>query len=242
MPRPATNNPSNLPNEPNLTYDPVRQAELIAEMHRQTEFIRCNYLAVKEAYGGDNSYNESLGRLRKAIGMKRRTRKQGKRLHPEIELVISEFAREFAEAEGVTVGTAHIQMASVKACKLLKMRRGRPKAALLKYHVTGLVAVIQEFMGLPVIASRTKNSDYDRHFEDEIGRLIPILVSTFEEDITEGQLVDIVCEIRREYAGKPLRFIDLFPYYQTETVDGEVRVKSAIAIGAIQPNIPIYCP
>lgn len=142
-------------------------------------------------------------------------------------------------------GTAqrHVEQAGEITLGLLRPRRGRPDDLLLEVHVKGLVALLQEMIGTPVIARRHRNSVYDPHFADGISQLVAMFFRDLDESITVTHLVEIVRRTRSEYAGEPLRFSDLFPLYGASVGDdGEIKLRPGYRLEAFEPNIPIYCP
>lgn len=131
--------------------------------------------------------------------------------------------------EDVEVNESHVRAAGEQVVTTIKPSRGRPGNPLLELHVEGLVAIVQEFSGKPVLSQRYKDSVYAPEFPDGISQIIPKIVQKWDKDITTTQLVNMVCNIRKKYAGKPLRFVELFPGYGGR-------------IEKLNPNIPIYCP
>lgn len=241
MPRPRTNDPSNLPIVPNPTKDPQRQKELVSEFRRRLAHLMHSYEIAKQAIGSGASFNKDLARLKKGLARKRKRRGKQSRLHPEIEMVISHHARKLARDEGVKVNGDHFGAAAMIASRLLKPRGGRPDDAILEYHVTGLVALIQQYSGMPVLARRYRNSVYDPHFAAGVSQVVPMQFENRTEGVTQGRLVRIVEQIRSEYAGKPLRFLDLFPGYGVKPDGNGLQPKPGLKLVHFEPNIPIYC-
>lgn len=242
MSRPRTNDPSNLPKQPNLVSDPVRERELVAEFQRRLRHLQTCYKLSRKIGLDQKTYNDSIERLRRAIVRKRAIKRRGKRLHPEVELLLSHHAKRLAAEEGVEVLQKHVNQAAVIVVDTFDKRRGRPDDPVLKHFVTGLVAIIQEATGRPVIASRTRDSVYDPHFAKGASSLIPLFFNDLGAGVTETQLVNIVRSIRSEYAGKPLRFLDLFPLYGAKDGPEGLELRGGMRFEAFEPNIPIYCP
>jgi len=242
MPRPRTNDPSNLPDESNPTHDPEQVAELMGEFKNRLQYLTQSYHVFKHVLSDRESLNESLERLRRALKRKRILKSKGTRLHPEIELLLSHHARQFAEAEGVAVNEDHIRAAGERVIETIKPRRGRPDNNILDYHVAGLVALIHEFSGKPVLGHRYKASVYEPGFPEGISQIIPIIMKKWDESITTTQLVNVVRKIRKKYAEKPLRFCDLFPTYGITLENHGFKPQKGISIEMKNLNIPIYCP
>ena len=244
MPRPRTLDPSNLPLEPNPTTDPARAEELVEDLKDRLAYLRRSFLIGRETLANDKvAFNDSLRRLRRSLARKRKANHRGKRLHPEVEIVITHHARTLAEDEGVEVGQNHVELAGHKALEVLKPRRGRGDDKLLDHHVAGLVALIQQYTGLPVLAYRTRNSVYEPHFAEGMSSAVPLIMQEWDPEITVTRQVNCVLKTRREYAGKPLRFLDLFPFYGAKAEeDGQIELKQGHRLERFEANIPIYCP
>lgn len=243
MPRPRTNDPSNLPEAPRITKAPEREAEIVPEFKRRLGYIRSSFCIAQRALTNDHAeFSHSLARLRRRVRSAHRPNGQGDRIHPEIETVITHLARKLAEADGCEVAQRHANAAARIAVNQLKPTRGRPDDRVLGHHVRGLMAVIQETTGLPVIARRDRNSIYGLHFADGAGQLVPQLFQDIDPTITTTRLVNIVRKVRKEFAGRSFRFLDLFPFYVATLVDGEIRLRPGLRLERFEPNIPIYCP
>lgn len=207
-------------------------------------FLQSSFRAAQKFCISDRaSYNKTLTRLRRALARKRKKKILGERIHPMIEMVISKFAREFAAVDHAKVSPKHIEMAAQKALTILKPRRGRPDDEMLDLHVAGLVALIQETSGSPVIARKTRNSVYEPHFGEGASQLVPIVFRDVDASISNTRLINSVRKVRKKYAGKPLRFRNLFPFYGgSVTSKGEIRMPPGYRLISFTPNIPIYCP
>ena len=244
MPRPRTNDPSNLPAAINLVSDPAREALLVVEFQKRLAYLKHSFLIGRAAHAGDNvAFNASLERLRRRLARKYPAKRRGDRIHPEIEMVISHHARAMANAENVAVSQRHIQLAAAKTVELLRPRRGRPDDAFLDLQVSGVMALAQEVTGRPVLARKCRDSVYDPHFADGVSQVVPLFFQDLDETLTVTRLVDSVRRIRKEYAGKPLRFSDLFPLYGASfDRDCGITLRRGYRLEAFEPNITIYCP
>ncbi len=242
MARPRTNDPSNLPDAPKPTSDPEKLDELLSELQNRLRYLTDSYAASLQLFETGDSFNESLERLRRGLKRTRILNRRGKRLHPEIELLLSHHARRMADQEGVEVNESHIRAAGEHVVSTIKARRGRPEKPMLEFHVTGLMAVVQEFSGKPVLSQRYKDSVYGPGFQEGVNQIIPNIVQKWDAEVTTTQLVNMVQNIRKNYAGKPLRFQELFPLYGATSIDGELVAPAGISIETQNLNIPIYCP
>ena len=239
------NDPSNLSAKPNPTADPEREAELVNEFKKRLGYLEESYRASRRFEPEDETFNQSLRRLRRSLASRRTSRRPRKRLHPEIEMEISLQAQRLAEGEGPKVEPRHVGEAVKLAVERLTPRRGRPDDIMLEFHVKGLVALIQEFSGLAVLPSRYSGPDlYEPRFAGTISSIVPLIFRGIDESISETRLVNIVRKLRREHAGKELRFLDLFPLYgATVTSDGTIEVSGGrLKVLAAQLNYAIYCP
>lgn len=59
MPRPRTNDPSNLPDVPNPTTDPKKLDKLIVELNNRLQYLTESYAVSQQIYDGQDSFNES---------------------------------------------------------------------------------------------------------------------------------------------------------------------------------------
>lgn len=242
MLRTRTNDPSNLPASPNPTTDPDRLDELTEEFKKRLKYLTENYAACREFIATGDTFNESLERLRRALKRKRILKSKGTRIHPEIEFLLSHQAQRLAETEGLVVNESHIRAAGEYVVATIKSRRGRPRNSILEHHVATLIALVQEFSGKPVLSQKNTNSVYAPSFPEGISQIIPNIVQLWDKEITTTQLVNMVRKIRKQYAGKPLRFYDLFPTYGVTLENDGLKPQTGTSIEIINVNIRIYCP
>ncbi|MGD9710811.1 MAG: hypothetical protein AB7V46_01945 [Thermomicrobiales bacterium] len=210
-------------------------------------YVRASYILAVELFGDDVQYNRSLARLRAVVSRSTPAGRPGARLHPHIELFISHRARRHAlERSGdpnAPVTQVDIDLAAKYAAQTLRTRRGAPEAAVLRHHVEGLMALLQELSGRPARAGRHKNDRYDPHFPDGVSEIIPRLFQAIDKRISNVRLVNIVLSARRKYAGKPMRFLDFFPAYGGSVdEDGTFDPAPGLRVEQFEPSIPIYCP
>lgn len=244
MPKPRSLDPSNVPDRPNLTTGPSRVTEISEVFKKRIAYIERSFVLGKMlCLTNRQAYNETLSRLRRSLARKRKKTVRGDRIHPETEMVISRFARESAARDGTDVNQDHVEEAAAKALSVLKPRRGRPDNELLDLHVADLMALILETCGTVVVASRTKKSVYSPSFADGASQLVPMFFQDVDPSISVTRLVNSVRKARKEYAGKALRFQDIFPFYGSRLLEaGEFLLPAGWQFKAFEPNIPIYCP
>lgn len=241
MGRPRTLDPANLPPSPNPTTDPARERELVDELQKRLRYIEANYSFCKETSEGRQSFNESIETIARSLRRKRRSSLELKRVHPAIETEISRRAKLLAEAQSRDVNQADINAAAEDLIAAVKKLRGRPRNEYLHKHVAGVIALLQQFIGKPVIAHRFRNSDYDPHFVDGISQAVPLIFGQIDPEVTLTTLVEHAIAIREEYAGKQLDFLDLFPAYVLYVDDeDELRAGLGFEVEAFEKNIPLY--
>lgn len=232
MPRPRRNDPLGTSGEPRISSDPVRIEELRQEFHRRLEYIADSYRVARERVGSRREFNASLARLRRAVNAKRT--RQG-----PLELAISHMVRKNAAertgAPDARVIQVDIDAAAKFVVSRIKPQRGRPEDDLLRHHVEGLMALLQEMSGKPVRATRYKDNDYDPQLCDDFSEILVKFFSIVDPSVTWTTLTNYVLKARRKYAGEQMRFRDFFPLYgrSLNQEDGSF---------SFEPNFPIYCP
>lgn len=157
-------NPSNVPPRPNPTSDKARLAELEGEFARRLRHLQANYVAVRGCFGGSNTRNDGLSQLSKVIKNPAKPKDQQRRLPPDIEILITATATTYTEKEEENpsiLTQKKVDKAALKISETIEPTRNRPADEILIYHVEALMALIIEFSGQPVTASRYKNSVYD---------------------------------------------------------------------------------
>lgn len=247
MSRRRTNDPLGISETPNIVTDPIRVAELLKECTAKLLHIHRQFRAAKRWLGDDATFNLSLERLRRATVRRTKSHRSQSRLHPEIELIISHFARkEAAKRTGATQAVViqeDTNIAARRAAKRLNPRSGRPAARNLRWHVEAAMALMQEMTGRPVMASRSKNSLYAANLGKTAQGLL-VFARGLEPSVTEIQLVNIIKTARRKYAGKSFLFADFCPSYGVtfESMMGGGPLANGARLETFEANIPIYCP
>ena len=79
----------------------------------------------------------------------------------------------------------------------------RPSSDVLRHHVEGLMALLQETSGKPVLAGKTRDSVDDPHFKSGFSEIVPKFFQDCDSSITTIPARETSClDARRKYAGK----------------------------------------
>lgn len=248
MPRRRRNDPAGLPERPNLATDPVRVMELANEVQRKIAYLVAGYREQMRLDLHRQGFNASLKRLQNAVEAPSEPGVKQSRLNPWIEFAINIEARKLA-GRGDDVSLLEedgpfVRQAAIKVAERSKAIRGRQGKAALRRYVEGVIAVIQEAVGKPVMAPRDKGDVYDPHLSGALGKTLRAAVDRMQPKVTDSELSYWVREIRKKYAGKPMRFLDMFPGYGA-TVEGETGapvLRPPYRIERATISVPIYCP
>jgi len=247
VPRRRRNDPLGVSDSPNVVTDPGRLAELVEEFTRRLNYLMTSYRACAAAVPDSAAFNRSLKRLQRAVRLGRTGSGAEERLDPRLEILISQRAREMAGLGcGDLLGEEHsvfVQRAAADVASSTAPIRGRPVNLCLRHHVIGLMALIHETCGVPVVSSREKNSVYDPQLSDAAGRTIAMVFLELDPAVTKTQLVNIIREARRAYAGKPMRFPDFFPFYGAKWAEGSTAPTPGpgYRLDRFEIAAPIYC-
>jgi hypothetical protein len=242
-----------IPDVPILATDPARQQEILDSFKNRLEYLARSYLLAFDAMDREGrSFNASLKRLKVHIrqlgagNAKPFEQSEDTRLHPELELLINTEARKLADISlDDRLGPEHqayVDAAAANVALVTTARRGAPNRALLRHFVAGVVALIVEVSGLPVIGQRSKNSVYEPSLGEPTGQVVRNFVSRVEPGLSDTAIVTMIRIIRKEYAGKKMRFSTLFPFYDGRVDDGRLLPSSGCQLEAFIPIVPIYCP
>ena len=234
--------PLGLRSSPNLVVCTKRKAELLEEFLKRLDYVLASFrlgLATVD-------FNESLTHLKRTVRMGPQKPGRGDRLHPILEILVNQkawkFARERTIGDEPRLKQDDVEKAAAWVADNITARRGRPRAQLLDHHVAGLMALIQQFTGRPVLESRKSGTDF---YDPKLLGAARILLHLREIDssITETQLVNKVRDVRRRYAGKPMRFRDSYPLYgATLSAAGEPVLAPPLRLEHFERSVPIYCP
>ena len=200
-----------------MVTDPERVAKRVAELRRRLTYLEQSYSLEKRLGLDMKGFNTSLSRLKQAVTRPRNIHLLETRLNPWLELAINVRARELAglapDAPLLADHNCVVQQAARQVAERATALRGNPGDRLLRRYVEGLMALYQEFTGTPVVAMRHKDSVYEPQIPGTAGKMMRLIVDLLEPGISETKLVNWICAARRKYAGKPMRFRDLFPGY-----------------------------
>jgi hypothetical protein len=213
VPRPRLNDPLGVSDDPVCVTDPVRTAAVVAEFQRKLAYVEQSY-GLWEAHDVDHrSFNCFFARLKRAVTDSSRRIGRKTRLDPRLEILISHRARELAGiGPDDRLGADHVDFvdrAVREVATNISAVRGRPAGERVRHHVEGLMALIQETCGKPVLAIRDKEEV--PRLAEGVSQMILLAFKRMDPGVTETQLFNIVRKARRVYAGKPMRFRDFFP-------------------------------
>ena len=244
---PRKNDPLGVSDNPVCVTDPLLQAKIVKGLDAKLEYLEQHYHIGRSLYGAPNSWNEGLRHLREVSNGKIPDKLCGTRVPPLLEMCLSMKARKIAE-ERLGKETNDIDVTSEDKTSALAMvlesvspASHRPKNEFLEHFVEGLVALIQETSGKPVMASRHRNSVYEPHFAEGVSQMIPAFFETVDPSVTVTQLVVIVERLRKKNRGERLRFIDYFPTYGAQLGhDGSILSPNGQPDIVFKPNFPTY--
>lgn len=240
--------PLNVRKNPNIPDSEERTDELIAEFTRKLEYIGESYQLFKTADQHLNSFNESLARLKRGVKRKKPVKKRVRRIHRELEYLITKEAFNILglsdpyDLKDLTQEA--IEIAAKKVAQTTKPKHKRPADYNLRHHVLGLMALITELSGKRVTANRYRNSLYDPHLSEGISQIIKQVFSRVDPDVTQTQLANIVRDARKKFAGKSMHFMNFFPLYGS-SFDMETNSLNAgpgYEVKEFGLISPIYCP
>lgn len=245
MPRPRTNDPLGVSDNPKVATDPARLEASVAGFNHRRQLIEQNYNAVLQYVG---NFNRSLEKMKRGLARKRRAKIRGERAHPAVETLINKLARDQAEARtgipGSKITRADAEAGARKASEVLKPFRGRARNEMLRFHVEAMMALLQQTTGVPVLLTLNKDNLYDPQAVNWVGDILVRIFQRLDPAVAVTTLASIVKNARRKYAGKRMRFYDYFPFdVQIEVQpDGSEQLSSSLHVEEILPNIPIYFP
>jgi hypothetical protein len=116
---------------------------------------------------------------------------------------------------------------------------------VLRHHVEGLMALIQQMSGKPVWAQRyTKDEQYQPHFPKGVSSIIPQFFQEFDPTISTNTLANIVRQARHKYAGKRMEFRSYFPLYggQFDPQAGVPIAGPGHSVNRFEASMPTFCP
>lgn len=233
MPRPRTLDPLGVSDSPNVVTDPERVESLAREFWHRLFFALDSFRTARlidETFG---TVEASIARLKYALKRKRQAKSRGLRLHPEVKIVLATKEQQFANTRtgrgDARILQCDIQQAEQFVVDAIPVKQGARVDRYLRHHVEGLMALFQETSGKPVVAQRHRDSLYDPHFDDPKARCIYEALHSVDPRVSVIKVCNIICDARRAFVQKPMRFHEYFPAYS-----GSFELQGI--------NFPIYCP
>lgn len=245
MGRSRPNDPIGLTDEPACVSDPRRLAEAIPEFRRRLAYIDGHYRLGKHFFESVPEFNDAARALNALAAGACAASGYRRRLPPTIEIAVSVNARRFAQERtgqpDAPVERQDIRRAAEHVGRRLHPIGHRPRADNLIHHVRGLMALIQDFSGRPVVPRRYRNSVYDPHFMPGVSQIVSTIFAELEPSATIGRLVKIAEDARKDWAGRRPTFGEYFPGYGLRRgPDGSLVSASGTIIARFEPNIPTY--
>lgn len=244
MPRRRSKDLSGLSDNPVCVTDPTRAAKLIAEFGRRAAYIVQHYRMGKMVFGTIPEFNRAVYDLRLATAGKNVPGPR-RRLLPVVEVGLSMHARCFAnERRGCAdsaVEAQDMERAVRHLARHAKPISHRPRQSNVIHHVEGLIILIEDFSGSPVIPRRYRNSEYERHFAPGVSQIVPMIFRKLDPSVSVGQLVSIAERARKLWKDRRPTFDEYFPGYGLKPApDGSLVSRSGDVIVRVVPNIPTY--
>lgn len=214
MPAKARKNDPLGVSSPNIVTDSVRVDELVTEFKRRLDYVCSHYETARQLFDEGLTFNQSLEALQQWHARPERRRPKP-RLHPEVDFVAWYLARRAADAEGRSgqLTDADEEAGALDALQRLKPRRGRPRDHQLRHHVEGLMALVQETVGVSVHATRHRKDVYAPQGSDMASQMVVAFFQRIDPQITETRIANIILDARRKRRGKPMWFRTYFPGY-----------------------------
>jgi hypothetical protein len=246
MPRPLVNNPLGVSDSPNYITDPVREAETAQEFVRKCTYLINSFRSARRIEAKYGTFAASVRRMKNAVSRTRGSKRKQYRLHPLLELAISKHAHKFAAERTSEINSevtrADIMKAAITLSETIDVKQGARNDTVLRHHVEGFMALVQETSGKPVTSQKTKNSVYDPHLSNFAAQHIFELLHAIDPKITVTKVGNIIREARKSYAGKHMRYADFFPSYGASmNDDGEMELAAPYHVTPVGFNFPIYC-
>jgi hypothetical protein len=107
----------------------------------------------------------------------------------------------------------------------------------------GLIGLIQETTGSPVLVSKMLDGSYEPHFVGKLGAAVLGFFKALDTRINENTLARMVLDLRKQKAGRPISFADYFPGWgATMAANGSLQLQAPYKLVRFEPAFPIYCP
>jgi hypothetical protein len=245
MARPRVNDPVGTSDSPICVSEHKRVVELTSEFSRKLGYLGRRYLNMTRALGSDLAFNKSLRQLRNVVANGSKPGSAKTRVHPEIEIFVNFHAQRIAAEHGRSGSPNQddVERAAARASRLLTVRRGRSRSWILRHHLEGMVALIQETTGTAVLASKELDGSYKPHLVGLSGKGILGIFKALDSTIDESTLARMVLDLRKRRAGRPISFARYFPGWgATMAGDGSLQLLPPYKLVRFEPAFPIYCP
>ena len=223
-----------------------RQNARLQEFLRRAEYAQHSFRFCREVEGDHAGFNESLRMIDRGLHQPRRKRRSRKRMHPEVELVLSHFARGFARERTGEPDARPDQSDIQKACEKLlaeiKPLRGRPPDRALQHHGAGLMCLWLWLTGRDVTASTAPSSDYKPQLTSVGAKTIWELLNQVDPGVTKTAVVNIIIEARAEGTLEGKEFRDWFPLYgaKLDSETGSPQLGMCLKLESFELSYPIY--
>jgi hypothetical protein len=224
-----------------------RQRALVDEFRRRLAYVEQSYLFWNRFLGNSNGFNASLHGLKAALQAPAEENATSDRLHPYLELLISGTARRSATGlpdTAARLSRAQLMAGAREVSAKTSPVRGRPADPIVRYHVEGLMALIEEMGGHPVRSVRYKDRHYEPQMSTTGSKVIEVFFEVVDPAVTRTALANVVRDARRNWDSKPKRFMDYFPFYGG-SIDPETGLPvpgRGYRLEQIELATPIYCP
>lgn len=218
--------PLGVSDNPYIAEDPARQVKLYTLFRRRLEYLEESYAIWRQAFRTGNAFNKSIQLLREVASGKLFFGDIDESLQLEVRIAFGHALRKrtghpFAHWNQRT--SEQLQQAAIETLAVLPKRRGRPDDLVLRHHLAGTMAAVQDACGRRVTMVKERKDEYGLAFSDNpASRTVRQAMQRIAPDETEPRLALLAHKIRKQYAGKPMRFDDLFPAFPSYSEESTV--------------------
>lgn len=216
--RRRTNVPLEVVDEPNITTDPIRAAEIQAEFTRRLWYIPRSYFAARATFKTGNAFNEELARLQAEIARGELTKDELTKEWPkqaDLHFAVLYLAKQASERRGHAgpLSADDVIAGKHEAVMRLHARKSRPSDRILRMHVEALVAAVQEVGGRPVRVSKKRDHDYAPQAMDKMSKFVVDFFPDIDPTVSRTTVVNMILDAQKKYAGRSMRFPAILPGY-----------------------------
>ncbi|RED11018.1 hypothetical protein [Parasphingopyxis lamellibrachiae] len=209
--------PVGVSDTPNIVHDPQRQAAISQEFQRKLEYLWLNYNFCRKVLGPRQAFNQSIQDLRDALHGKVELSDIIDDLQLEIRIVFGHFLEEMTGRSSLQwrrCSDEELRKVAKKVTTKIFKREGPSRDDILPLHVAGIMAAVQECCGRRVTMVKEIRDIYGPVLsKNQASQTVRDIMKAIDPDIAERTIALAVHKLRKEYAGKPMRFCDLFPFY-----------------------------